>query len=167
MGQSESYQFNFTIHYARSFGKHDISALFSYERSESESYGLEGSRTSPYPFSDGTFASASGTKDTGNSISESGIASYIGRLNYAYANKYLLEFLIRSDASTKFAPENFWGVVPSVSVGWVLSEEEWFQKALPWVNFLKIRGSWGMLGRDNIQAWLWTQKYGYKAEAAK
>ena len=167
MGQSESYQFNFTINYARSFGKHDISALFSYERSESESYGLEGSRTSPYPFSDGTFASAYGTKDTGNSISESGIASYIGRLNYAYANKYLLEFLIRSDASTKFAPENFWGVFPSVSVGWVLSEEEWFQKALPWVNFLKIRGSWGMLGRDNIQAWLWTQKYGYKAEAAK
>ena len=60
MGQSESYQFNFTINYARTFGKHDFSALFSYERSESESYGLEGSRTSPYPFSDGTFASAYG-----------------------------------------------------------------------------------------------------------
>lgn len=167
MGQSESYQFNFTVNYSRQFGKHDISALFSYERSESESYGLEGSRTSPYPFADGTFASAYGTKDTGNSIAESGIASYIGRLNYAYASKYLLEFLIRSDASTKFAPENFWGVFPSISAGWVISEENWFQKALPWVNFLKLRASWGILGRDNIQAWLWTQKYGYKAEAAK
>ena len=167
MGQNESYQFNFTVNYARSFGKHDISALFSYERTESESYGLEGSRTSPYPFADGTFASAYGTKDTGNSISEAGMASYIGRFNYAYASKYLFEFLIRSDASTKFAPENFWGVFPSFSAGWVVSEENWFQKSLPWVNFLKIRASWGLLGRDNIQAWLWTQKYGYKAEAAK
>ena len=91
--------------------------------------------------------------------SEAGTLSYIGRVNYAYANKYLLEFLFRSDASTKFAPENYWGYFPSISAGWVVSEEEWFKRALPKVDFFKIRGSFGLTGRDNTTAWMWTQTY--------
>jgi hypothetical protein len=56
----------------------------------------------------------------------------VGRLNYSYADKYLFEFLFRADGNgSKFAPENRWGYFPSFSAGWVVSEEEWFQKALP------------------------------------
>ena len=85
--------------------------------------------------------------------------SYIGRVNYSYADRYLLEFLIRSDASTKFAPENYWGVFPSLSLGWVVSEESWFKEHVKGIDFLKVRGSFGMLGKDNIAAWSWLTLY--------
>ncbi|MBQ7513011.1 MAG: SusC/RagA family TonB-linked outer membrane protein, partial [Prevotella sp.] len=83
----------------------------------------------------------------------------IGRLNYSYMDKYLFEFLLRADASTKFAPENYWGTFPSVSAGWVMSEENWFKKTFPWIDFFKIRASFGLLGRDNISPWKWLQLY--------
>lgn len=167
MSQSDSYQLNFTLQYARTFGKHDLSALFSIEKSEAETEDLTGQRANPYAYQDGQSSSASGTMTTSFSRSESGMLSYIGRLNYAYASKYLFEFLMRSDASTKFAPKNYWGYFPSFSAGWVISEEDWFKKAAPWVDFLKVRASWGLMGRDNITAWLWTQLYDRNGNDAK
>ncbi len=93
---------------------------------------------------------------------ESGLLSYIGRFNYSYADKYLFEFLFRSDASTKFAPENYWGSFPSFSIGWVVSEEGFFKDNVNWIDFLKIRASLGFLGKDNTAAWLWRQRYTYQ-----
>ena len=127
MSRYDSYQMNLTVSYARQFGDHNISALFSIEKSEAETETLQGSITDPYPFTDGT-SSMVGTDNDGNpatqttviSRSESGMLSYIGRLNYSYMDKYLLEFLVRSDASTKFAPENYWGTFPSISAGWAV-----------------------------------------------
>lgn len=159
MSESESYQLNFTLQYARQFGKHDVSGLFSIEKSEAETETLWGSRSNPYAYQDGQASSASGEKDTDFGRSESGMLSYIGRFNYAYAGKYLFEFLMRTDASTKFAPKNYWGYFPSVSAGWVISEENWFKENVKWMDFLKIRASYGLMGRDNIRAWLWTQLY--------
>ncbi len=165
MSRTDSYQLNFTLQYSRKIQKHDISALFSIEKSESEYEDLFGNITKPVPYTDGQSKSASGDQATTFSRTESGMLSYVGRLNYAYADKYLLEFLFRSDASTKFAPSNYWGFFPSISAGWVVSEESWFKKALPWVNFLKLRGSWGLMGRDNIQAWIWMQLYNRDLDA--
>lgn len=167
MSETERYQMNFTLQYARQFGQHDISALFSIEKSESETEDVSASRANPFPYHDGQSGSATGEKDVSFNRSESGILSYIGRVNYAYAGKYLFEFLMRSDASTKFAPKNYWGYFPSVSAGWVISEENWFKKAAPWVDFLKIRASWGLMGRDNVRAWLWTQLYDRNGNDAK
>src|SRR5690606_35325748 len=79
--------------------------------------------------------------------------------NYSYKSRYLFQFLFRSDASTKFAPENYWGFFPSMQVGWIMSKENWFGDALPWMDFLKIRYSVGKTGKDNIQAWRWMQYY--------
>lgn len=73
--------------------------------------------------------------------------------------KYLFEFRLRSDASAKFAPQNYWGMFPSWSAGWVISDEKWFDKDKTKIDFLKIRGSFGILGKDNVNAWLWTQLY--------
>lgn len=159
MLRSDNYQMNFTASYNRDFGLHSVGALFSIEKSEAESEYMYGMITDPLPFNNGQSNTATGEKTLEWARSESGTLSYIGRINYAYANKYLLEFLIRSDASTKFAPENYWGVFPSFSAGWVMSEENWFRKALPWVNFLKLRGSFGLTGRDNITPWQWTRLY--------
>ena len=165
MVRTDNYQINFTAQYARSFGLHHVQALFSIEKSEAESEYLKGYVSEPYSFTTGQSNSAVGSTDyTTFTRSESGTLSYIGRINYSYAEKYLFEFLLRSDASTKFAPENYWGVFPSASAGWIMSEENWFKKAIPWVNFLKIRGSFGLTGRDNTAPWQWMQVYAQDAD---
>jgi TonB-linked SusC/RagA family outer membrane protein len=161
MSRTDGYQLNFIANYARTFGRHDVSGLFTIEKSERESEYVWGNVTLPYTFTNLQSNGANGEQTTAFNRSESGMLSYVGRLNYAYADKYLVEFLVRSDASAAtFAPENYWGVFPSLSLGWVLSEETWFQEKFRFINFLKLRGSYGLLGRDNIPNWLWLQTYG-------
>ena len=164
MNRSDSYQMNLTVSYARQFGKHYVSGLFSIEKAESEWEDLNGSLTDPLPFTDGQSSSvdsnAEGFAQTVTfNRSESGMLSYVGRVNYSYDDKYLFEFMLRSDASAKFAPQNYWGMFPSWSAGWVISDEKWFDKDKTKIDFLKIRGSFGILGKDNVNAWLWTQLY--------
>ena len=164
MNRSDSYQMNLTVSYARQFCKHYVSGLFSIEKAESEWEDLNGSLTDPLPFTDGQSSSvdsnAEGFAQTVTfNRSESGMLSYVGRVNYSYDDKYLFEFMLRSDASAKFAPQNYWGMFPSWSAGWVISDEKWFDKDKTKIDFLKIRGSFGILGKDNVNAWLWTQLY--------
>ena len=165
MTRTDNYQMNFTAQYSRDFGKHHVNALFSIEKSEAESEYLVGQREGPYEFTTGQYNSATGEMTTQFTRSESGTLSYIGRVNYAYADRYLFEFLLRSDASTKFSPENYWGTFPALSAGWVVSEEPFFQNAkwLKWVDFFKVRLSWGLTGRDNITPWQWMQVYAQDA----
>jgi TonB-linked SusC/RagA family outer membrane protein len=75
--------------------------------------------------------------------------SYFGRLNYAFADKYLFEMNLRADASSRFKAGNRWGIFPGFSAGWRLDEEE-FIKRLNVFTALKLRGSWGQLGNQNI-----------------
>ena len=76
------------------------------------------------------------------------LVSYFGRVNYAFQGKYLLEGNIRFDGSSRFSKGNRYGLFPSFSAGWRISEEEFFQ--VPWIEDLKIRGSWGVLGNQQI-----------------
>jgi TonB-linked SusC/RagA family outer membrane protein len=75
------------------------------------------------------------------------LQSFFGRANYAFADKYLFEANLRYDGSSRFQ-NNKWGLFPSFSAGWILSEEEFFN--VPFVDFLKVRASWGQLGNQNI-----------------
>lgn len=77
------------------------------------------------------------------------LASYLGRVNYNYKNKYILSATMRVDGSSKFGANYKFGTFPSVSVGWVLTEEG-FLTNNTMINFLKIRGSWGVNGNDQI-----------------
>ncbi len=163
MVRTDNYQINFSAQYARDFGLHHISGLFSIEKSEAESEYLLGKREGPYEFTTGQYNSATGEMTTQFTRSESGTLSYIGRINYAYADRYLFEVLLRSDASTKFAPKNYWGFFPAASAGWVISEESWFKDNVKWVDFLKLRASFGLTGRDNTAAWQWMQVYAQDA----
>ena len=161
--RTDNYQINFTAQYDRAFGDHHVSALFSIEKSEAESEYQTTQREAPYEFTTGQYNSATGEISGTFTRSESGTLSYIGRLNYSYLNKYLLELLLRSDASTKFAPENYWGTFPAASAGWVISEENWFQEKVKFMDFLKLRASFGLTGRDNTAAWQWMQIYAQDA----
>lgn len=80
---------------------------------------------------------------------ESRTASLFGRINYNYAEKYLLSFIYRRDGSSKFGINNRFGHFPSVSAGWVLTQEDFFPSD-GIVKFLKFRGSWGISGNDRI-----------------
>ncbi|MDR0892271.1 MAG: TonB-dependent receptor [Mediterranea sp.] len=76
---------------------------------------------------------------------------WLGRINYGYADKYLLDVIARWDGSWKFKPENRWGFFPSVSVGWRVSEENFWKesKLNNWFSNLKLRASYGVVGDDN------------------
>ena len=161
MVRTDNYQMNLTFNYARDFGRHHVGAMFSIEKSETESEYNLSQANEPYSFSTYQSNSTKGDQSLQFNRAESGTLSYIGRVNYSYADRYLFEFLLRSDASTKFAPENYWGTFPAFSAGWVISEEPWFDnvKWLKWIDFLKIRASWGVTGRDNLTPWQWLQIY--------
>ena len=162
IGKSE--QVNFYINYDHSFGKHNISAVASMERAEGF---YEFSRLYYESPIIGTYNGSSSSAGTLSSSftffnkSENGKMSYLGRVNYDFDGKYMAQFIIRSDASTNFAPENYWGIFPSLSLGWTVSEESWFKDNLKGINYLKLRGSVGKTGKDNVQPWKWLQLYSY------
>ena len=158
--RSKLTQANFSLSYQRDFGEHGISAYVGVERSESNSNQEEVFKEDPSPFTNGQLNTAYGAFDGRSFAYESGNLGYIGRVNYNYSSKYLAEFLFRSDASTKFAPENYWGKFFSLSGGWVISEEKFFHAHN--VNFLKLRYSIGLLGKDDLQAWRWRQRYTFQ-----
>ena len=85
---------------------------------------------------------------SGSTWGDSGLASFFGRINYDYKERYLLSLILRRDGSSNFARGKRWGTFPSVSAGWVVSNEDWWQSSI--VDFFKIRGSWGQNGNCNI-----------------
>lgn len=98
---------------------------------------------------DQLFAADPTTAANSGSASEMARASFVARLNYGYKNKYLIETIFRADASSKFPKKGRWGFFPSVSAGWVISQEE-FMKRVSGVDFLKLRASYGQSGDDGI-----------------
>lgn len=87
--------------------------------------------------------------------SEWALQSLFGRVNYDYKEKYLFEANMRYDGSSKFADGHKWGVFPSFSAGWRISEESFWQPVKGIVDNLKFRGSWGQLGNQNIGTKPW------------
>lgn len=78
--------------------------------------------------------------------------SYFGRVNYNYKEKYLLNATFRADGSSRFAAQNRWGYFPSVSAGWVATQEKFLENQKDWLDFFKLRASWGQVGNQNIAA---------------
>lgn len=79
-----------------------------------------------------------------------GLASYFGRLNYGYKDKYLLTATVRADGSSKFPKGIQWGVFPAFSAGWRISDEAFFKDNISFINDLKLTGGWGRLGNQNV-----------------
>ena len=139
------------LQYKRKFGDHSVEGLFIVERQEArfqEQWVHAVPKTNTLPliyFSD--------TDAYDDSDNEEARIGYIGRLNYNYKDKYYLEVSARRDASWKFAPDKRVGYFPSASAGWRITEEEFFKELIgddSVLNNLKFRGSYGILGDDNI-----------------
>ena len=85
---------------------------------------------------------------SGSTWGDSDLVSFFGRINYDYAEKYMLSLILRHDGSSNFMRGHRWGTFPSISAGWVVSNEDWWNPSF--INFLKLRGSWGQNGNCNI-----------------
>ena len=118
-----------SFNYNRKFGQHNFGALLLYNQSKTY-----------YPW------------DSDGSLYQSipkGYVGLVGRVTYDYATKYLLDFNIGRNGSENFAPGKRYGTFPSVSIGWIPSMEPWWQPVSHVISYLKLRGSYGIVGNDN------------------
>jgi TonB-linked SusC/RagA family outer membrane protein len=90
-----------------------------------------------------------------------GMLSYFGRISYDFKETYMLTVMMRSDGSSRFAKGKRWGTFPSISAGWVVSNESFMSGASDVVNFLKIRASWGQVGNERIKSFQYSSTMGY------
>jgi TonB-linked SusC/RagA family outer membrane protein len=124
--------YEMALNYARTFGKHSVSGLGLFNRQQKNS-----GTSFPY-YNEGL----------------------VGRATYDYDHKYLVELNVGYTGSERFAPDKRFGFFPSAAFGWVISEEQFFKNAVPWMNKLKIRYSDGLVGSDYAKSrWLYNSSY--------
>lgn len=140
------------LNYNRSFDKHNVSGLLLYEqfRTLSNKFGIstQGLDFTELPELDFATELTPGESAFEGSSDNVPSAGFVGRLNYDFDGKYLLEVSGRYDGSYKFSKDRRWALFPAVSVGWRLSEEDFFRSAFPYFNDFKLRGAVGKLGND-------------------
>lgn len=151
-----------SLNYAKTFNDvHDLSLLAVIEKFEATTRTNNSRSSNPLT---NAVEVIQGEAQVTNTFTEYGLISYIGRVNYGYANKYLLSASIRRDGSSRFGANNLWGTFPAVSAGWVLSEED-FLKDSKSISNLKLRGSWGVTGNDGSTDYVYQSglisTYGY------
>lgn len=137
-----------TISYEKSFGKHNFKALggYTYQETKREFYTVEGTGFDNEDPSQRYLLNAKLIQQTAAGLSDEIISSYVGRLNYDFNQKYLFSGIVRRDGTSKLLSANRWKVYPSVSAGWLISEEEFMKNINPIVSNLKLRASWGQIG---------------------
>lgn len=129
-GKARDWYMEAGFNYSRSFNNHNVGALLLYNQSKEYYYGSSSSIYRDIP---------------------RGYVGLVGRVTYDWKNRYLAEFNIGYNGSENFAPESRFGVFPAGSFGWVMSEEKWFNAMKPWVSFLKLRASFGLVGNDKTK----------------
>jgi TonB-linked SusC/RagA family outer membrane protein len=158
--EAQAFGLNYTwtnsIRYENKFGNHSIKAFGGYEAIKTN-MGRQLSGFGLNPFSlDPNFISITNTSATGRQVNSAPyqpatLDSYFGKVDYNYNDKYYLSATIRRDGSSVFGPANRYGVFPSISGAWRISSES-FMSGIDWINDLKIRGGYGIMGNQNILA---------------
>lgn len=142
------------INYNKTIGHHDIALLggfeYYYAKWDNLSASADKFELSTYPYLD---LAPKDYQFVGGNAQEYSYRSWFGRINYSYSNRYLFEANIRHDGSSRFAEDNRWATFPSVSLGWLLSEENFMKQTRKWLDELKLRVSWGKLGNERIRSY--------------
>ena len=163
MADNQLTTLNALINYDRSINdKHNIRVLLGIEKTVGDSMDFNAFRR--YYVSqaiDQLFAGGNLDKDNGGTASSVARLSYFGRFNYDYLGKYLAEFVFRRDGSYIFPEAKRFGFFPGVSLGWVISKENFWEKGLSFLNYFKIRGSWGQTGNDRISPYQFLSSYAF------
>ena len=139
--------------YNKSFGKHNLAALVGYTWEDEGQRTLSGSRNN-FPSDDVPFLGAGGAdgQTNGGGGYDWAIQSVFGRLTYNYDQRYLFETTMRYDGSSRFPTDSKYGFFPSLAAGWRISEEQFWKENenLSFINNLKLKASYGILGNNNI-----------------
>lgn len=138
-----------TFNYDGTFGKHRINVLAGQTFQRELHHRLTGKGVNfPEPY----YLQINNAEETSSETYESEhvITSYIGRANYNYDDKYLLSATVRRDGSSRLSADDRWDIFPSVSAGWRIERENFFPIDESTINLLKVRGSYGELGNENI-----------------
>lgn len=147
------------LRYTGAFGGHNLSLMAGhsviYDRTDGFSGSLQGFPSDAIQeFNGGGVLNPS----VSGSAAEISWQSFFGRINYNFKEKYLFEFNVRRDGSSKFGPQNRYGTFPSFGVGWNISNEE-FMRSTSFVSGLKLRATWGKSGNDRIGNYIYEQTY--------
>jgi len=167
--ESNSYGRTFTQQYSISYENlfnetHRVSALALYENIDYSGDSFSASRAGFMSNSiEQLIAGSLATASNSGNANEMGRVSWVGRLNYSYKDKYLLETIFRADASAKFPSSDRWGYFPSVSLGWVMSQERFMEK-LGFVDNIKLRASYGESGNDAVGNFQFLSGYGFDGQ---
>ncbi|PPK99935.1 SusC/RagA family TonB-linked outer membrane protein [Parapedobacter indicus] len=140
-----------TLNYRQDIQDHTFDVLLGFETGASRSEDMEAAREKYFLQTPEYFvlSAGEGTQTNSGGYSESSYASYFGRLHYNFNNRYFFDGVLRRDGSSVFAENNRWGTFPSIAGAWVVSEEQ-FMNGINWLNFLKLRASWGQSGNNRI-----------------
>ena len=155
--------FEALVNYEKVFKEaHSLKVLAGTSVEQSANRWLDGYRnTFPNNFLYELGAGDASTSTNGSGLDEYALVSFFGRVNYSFKDRYLLEGNLRYDGSSRFAEDNRWGLFPSVSAGWRISEEDFWKnsKAADIFDNLKLRLSYGVLGNQNIGTYPYQQVY--------
>ena len=161
------YQADFILNYNKKINVHKINAMVGYTARVQKSLGFTAtadtleSTTHPYIIPDDLKMLSQGAtlgKTNTDTYDAESFISYLGRVNYSFADKYLASLTFRIDGSSKFSPTHRWGYFPSVGLGWVISDENFMSGTKGVLDYLKVKASWGMLGNDKIGSFLYFPK---------
>lgn len=152
-GEAMTFTFSNTLNYAKIFdGKHNVNFLLGTENISSKSAAIGGSRqnfnksTSGFQYLD--YGSLTNIYNSGSATGFD-LVSFFASGTYGFNDKYFATATLRADGSSRFGPNNKWGYFPSASAGWLVSNED-FMKDVSWVSNLRLRGSWGIAGNQEI-----------------
>lgn len=161
MNQNLGITMNARLNYKHTFAEqHNLNAFIAWERYTSRYDYLYGRRQDFVSTSiDELFAGDSNSATNDGTASETGRLNYFGRIDYDYAGKYLLQFNWRYDGSENFPKGNRFGFFPGISLGWRISEEKFWKENILWIDYLKIRTSWGQMGNDKVDAFQYMTAY--------
>lgn len=161
MSQSLGITFNARVNYHRLFADvHDVSAFVAYEQYNYRYDYLAGGREKFISSSvDELFAGPKTSATNDGSASENARMNFFGRVDYNYDNRYLVQFNWRYDGSENFPKGKRFGFFPGVSIGWRISEENFWKDHVDFIQNLKIRASWGKMGNDKVAAFQYMTAY--------
>jgi len=153
----------YSLNYDRTFDKHSFKGLLLFEGINEDANNLSATRRNYISTAvQQLFAGGTDSQSTFGTATQNGRASYIGRLNYAFDSKYLLEATFRYDGSPRFAENRRWGFFPSLSLGWNISDEN-FLSEVNWLDNLKLRLSFSNTGNDGTGNFQYLTGYQYNS----
>lgn len=165
--KTNTYQLNAQLNYSREFGDHSVKGFVAYEESKWAQNYFSAYATDLLSSSlPDLFAGSNEGLDVDGKPYGGGRANYFGSLAYGYDNKYMVDLTFRYDGSDKFALGHRYGAFPGASLGWVISEENFMDDIKGnWLNNLKLRASWALMGNDRVGYFQYMSRFVYGGTA--